>query len=420
VLKEIENAVTLVENGEVERGLSQLMELQEHASHQDKYAIAELLLKWGLLDDAKRIVDELLMLYPDEGQLYILAAEIFIDLENEEEALDILQEVNKDDPSYTQALILMADLYQVQGLDEVAEQKLLEAKKTSPQENLIDFGLGDFYLGKGDYKKSIPYFKRVLSSQEWVGETNIHLCLAEALTVSGNFEEALEHYDQGLKEKTELHALFGFAFTAFKLERYELAIAKWNELKELDPEYQSLYLYLAQAYELEGAINEAYDTAKEGLQFDQYNKELLLYCGKLALKLHHRDEAESFLREAISYDPGYMEAIDALTKLLLDEDRYEEVVDCIEHSTSFGEYDPQFEWDLGIAKKELEQFSDALNHYQSAYNSFKDNVQFLEGYGFFLLEEGRREDARQIFERIISIDPSQTHIEEEIIRLQDI
>ncbi|UTW69741.1 tetratricopeptide repeat protein [Anaerobacillus sp. HL2] len=52
----------------------------------------------------------------------------------------------------------------------------------------MQFGLGEFYLSRGDYLKSIPYYKRALPYQNELDGTNIALRLAEALSASGDFE----------------------------------------------------------------------------------------------------------------------------------------------------------------------------------------------------------------------------------------
>ncbi|OEH93439.1 tetratricopeptide repeat protein [Bacillus solimangrovi] len=419
VLTELEQAIQLVENGEVESGLQKINDIKEKANHAEKHEIAELYIKWGLLDEAKVLIDELVLLYPDEGQLYIDRAEIAIDLEEEEEALEYLLEVKEEDTAYVQALFLMADLYQMQGLDEVAEQKLLEAKKKAPNEVIVDFGLGEFYLSRGDYNKSIPYYERVLKEKEDIGNTNVHLCLAEALSTVGKFEEALEHYEKGLTNRTEIHALFGFGFSAYQIGEYGLAIAKWKELLELDQDYPSLYLYLTHAYENEEMLEEALNTAKKGLAVDELNKELLLAAGKLAIKRQIPEEAEKYLRDAVSIDPGYVEAVVTLSKFFIQQERFEDMVDLLEHVIQFGEYDPQFEWDLAFAKNELEIYSDALKHYENAYTALKNNPTFLEEYGKFMLEEGQHEKAKEAFELAVKIDGSLVHLQEELLRLED-
>ncbi|TXK89773.1 tetratricopeptide repeat protein, partial [Parageobacillus sp. SY1] len=236
------------------------------------------------------------------------------------------------------------------------------------------------------------------------------------LSLCGEFEQALPYYDEALQEKIDSRTLFGYGFTAFQAEYYRTAIEKLSELKELDPEYVPLYLYLAKAYEQEGQLEKSYEIAKEGIHVDEWNKELLLYAGKVALKLKKPDEAESWLRKAIEIDQGYIEALTTLCALLLHQERYEEVVSCLEEAMKQGEYDPQFEWDLARAKHKLEMYSDALNHYREAYTFFKDNVDFLEEYGYFLIEEGNRERAKEIFQQIVRLDPG--HIEAADILLQ--
>ena len=63
-----------------------------------------------------------------------------------------------------------------------------------------------------------------------------------------------------------------------------IAIKQFEDLKELDPDYSSLYPYLAKAYEVEGKIDEAVDALKDGLAIDQYNEQLYIHAGKLSFK----------------------------------------------------------------------------------------------------------------------------------------
>ncbi len=52
----------------------------------------------------------------------------------------------------------------------------------------------------------------------------------------------------------------------------------------MDPDYHSLYLYLAKSLEHEEQLDEAIKVAKEGIAVDEYNKDLNFYAGKLSLK----------------------------------------------------------------------------------------------------------------------------------------
>ena len=84
--------------------------------------------------------------------------------------------------------------------------------------------------------------------KKWVG-VSIHQRIAEALSGMGEFEEALPYFEKALDYQLEINTLFEYAFTAYQAGMYQMAIKKFTELKELDPEYHSLYLYLARSYE---------------------------------------------------------------------------------------------------------------------------------------------------------------------------
>ncbi|NIK15096.1 tetratricopeptide (TPR) repeat protein [Saccharococcus thermophilus] len=415
----VEEIVRLVENGEVNKALSLVPEVKKNGSDEEKYELADYLYSWGMLEEAKELLEELSLRYPDEGEIRLFLAEVYTELDEEDRALEILAQIKEDDPLFARACLLAADLYQMQGLEEVSERKLKQAYEKMPDEPIIQFALAELYFSMGQYTKSIPFYEKVREKTKEMAGTLIVERLAEALSFCGEFEQALPYYDEALKAKVDSRTLFGYGFTAFQAEYYQTAIEKLSELKELDPEYVPLYLYLAKAYEHEGKLKKSYDIAKEGIHVDEWNKELLLYAGKMALKLGKPDEAESWLKKAIEIDPGYIEALTTLCALLLHEERYEDVVSCLEGALAQGEYDPQFEWDLARAKHKLEMYSDALNHYQEAYTFFKNNVDFLEEYGYFLIEEGDRERAKEIFQQIVRLDPGHMEAANMLLQLEE-
>lgn len=415
----LNEAINLVNKGETEEGLNLLANILPTLHDEEKLHLADQYYQWGIIDQAHEIVEELHFLYPEETQVTLFLAELFLDLEKEEEAINLLNTITSDHEAYPQALLLLADLYQMQGLAEVSEQKLQEAKQLLPEEPVIDFALGEFYFHQGQYKHAIPFYKAIVKDQKSISGVSIEQRLAECLSATGEFEESLDYYKQAVIEQEELNTLFGYGFTAFQGGFYKTAIQQFSRLKEADPHFSSLYLYLAKAYEHEGLLPESLETVQEGIKVDEYNKELYLYGGKIAIKSGHIHDAENLLRETLAIDPGHIEAAITLTHIFLQEERYDDVIDLISESKRYGEEDPQFEWYLARAYHQKEEYSQALNHYQLAYNSFKDQREFLHEYGYFLLEEGRKQEAKEIFEKILLQDPSNVEIGEILLQLED-
>ncbi|WP_010284167.1 tetratricopeptide repeat protein [Bacillus timonensis] len=417
-MNRLEDALQQVEDGNVEEGLKALKKLREYSNDDEKYTIARNYYKWGFVEEAKEIIEELILRYPDEGELFVFLAEIMIDLDMEEEAIAILEQIAVDDPVYLESLVLQADLFQMQGLHEVSEQKLLLAKEKSDDEPIIDFALAELYSSHGEYGKSIPYYEKVLRESDEIAGVNVNARIAESYSTTGKFEEALPYYEEAIKKQEDSNTLFGFGVTAYQAKYYKKAIEILSRLKELDPDYSSLYLYLAKAYEEEASLEESFQTLLEGLEVESLNKELHFYAGKISMMLGDKENAEKYLRAAVGIDPGYVEATLQLSKLLLREERFEDVVDCLDNVMSYGEYDEQFEWDLAFSKNKLEQYSDALNHYRHAYTFFKETPEFLEEFGYFLMEDGKRQEAIEVFKELLKLEPMKYEIEELISELE--
>ncbi|HZG72191.1 MAG TPA: tetratricopeptide repeat protein [Chondromyces sp.] len=399
--------INSLEKGDYEQAKSHFQKVLSSSSDDEIFSLAEELYHLGFLEETQILYKQLLEKYPDEGELLVLLAEVLVEMDQEEEAMLILDNLDEEDEFYPRGLLLLADLYQMQGLYEVSEQKLLHAIKLLPDEPVVQFALAELYSEQGKFLEAIRSYEDLLKSgTKEIAGVLIHQRLAEALSAGGAFEESLEHYQAALEEKTEINTLFGYAFTAYQAGHYQTAIDKFNEVKVLDPSYHSIYLYLAKSYEHEEELESALEAVKDGLKQDEFQKELHFIGGKISLKLGKEEEAEAFLREALALDPEYSEAGLTLNKLFIHQERFEDVLEITSLLKKEGNEDPQLLWDEAKAYSHIEEYSQALNAYEEAYTFFKDNRDFLEEYGYFLVEEGRRAEAAAIFRKLLKDDPA--------------
>lgn len=153
LMGKLDQIVQLVEQGDVERALALAEQIKQNGSDEERYTLADQLFSWGLLEEAESLIHMLLTRYPDERELQLFLAEIYTEMDKEEEALELLMDIEEDDPYYVRACLLMADLYQMQGLEEVSEQKLLKAYEKMPNEPLVQFALAELYFTNGQYEK---------------------------------------------------------------------------------------------------------------------------------------------------------------------------------------------------------------------------------------------------------------------------
>lgn len=413
----IDQAIQLIEQDELKKAVSILRDYVRQASDNDLITIADLFIELGLLDDARSILEALLEDYPDESDIRLVLAEIYIDLENDERAINHLEAIDPTSEQYIASLMVAADLYQTQGLFEVAEQKLIEAKQLAPNEILIDFAQAELAFSLGKYDDALFNYRKIYQENDQIAEVDLTLRIAESLAAIGEFEEALDYYKDAEIDEPEM--LFRYGFIAYQANRMDIAIHTWEELLKRDPEYGSVYNYLAEAYQEEGLIDQGYQATQKGLEIDPLNKELLLTAATLARIIGQNDESYRLARKAVSIDPGFKAGILFLIENYRKEDDFEAIIDLLTHIIEQGEEDGYYKWELAKAYEAEETYDLALKYYQEANNDFKDDSDFLKAYGYFLVEEGMREEAIQIFTRYLSIDPSDVEIESYLARLKD-
>ena len=103
--------------------------------------LGEELIQIGFLEEAREVFDTLQERDPENEEWLLSLAEIAMENDQIDEAFDYLDRITPQSSFYPRALLISADLYQLIGIPEVSEAKLLEAQKLLPKESLIRFAL---------------------------------------------------------------------------------------------------------------------------------------------------------------------------------------------------------------------------------------------------------------------------------------
>lgn len=404
-MKDIKDAVALIETGQIDEAYELLQHTLKTASDEEKFVIVELYEEWGFLEDAIDVLEQLLDRYPTEGQLITKLAELYIELNHDEKAVHILNNITEDDPFYIHALLILADTYEREGLFEVAEQKLLEAKEIVNKEEafIIHFALAELFFTTGEANRAIYFYKKVIEQTDEINGVLIAERLAESYTIAGEFEKSLQYYNT-LTDR-DPNRLFKHGFTAYQANEFNRAIELWQETIDLDPSYHPVYYELATVYLKNNNLEAAYRTAKEGLNYDEFDKRLYYVIGKTAMQLGQVNEAKQALQEAIALDEDYKEAILLLLNIYEDEGDFEQLVQFLLDVKKLGGVDPLYDWKLAQGYNELEQYDKARTSYDEAYFHLGKDSGFLKDYGYFLIEDGEIDRGAQMLKAYIKEKP---------------
>lgn len=397
--------IRVMEEGNVEKLGTKLDAFLLDGNPDEQYELADLLAQYGYTEEAVKVLEHLQFLFPEENQLKIDQAQLYLEMDREDDALNLLTNVEKISDAYPQALLTLADYYQMIGLYEVAEQKINEALAIMPNEPLLQYAKGELLFETGRYLEAARMMEELLPHKDAIQAVDLPLKLAEIYSAGAAYEEAIPYYMEALQKEVAPDTLFHAAYASFQVQHYGTAVSHLENLLEIDPDYFSGYMLLAESYAMLEKNEEALKAITNGIARDEFEKEYYLFAGKISLKLGRVKEAESFLREAIALDPEYMDAIFTLTSLFATEERDEELIELYEELKK-----ENFEWSsmypfLAAAFNRLEIYEKAYEFYKLAYTELKDDAQFLEKYVYFLLEDGKREEAKEVVSLLKELQP---------------
>ena len=157
----IQHIITAIEEGDLQV-VNQLIErLLTDATPEEQYGVTEVLMQYGFFEEANQTLEHLQFIFPEEAQIAIDRATVLMELDKEDEALDLLLGVPADAAEYPQALLVLADYYQMQGLYEVAEKRINEALELIPSEPLLQFAKAELLFETGRFSESIRIYEEL-------------------------------------------------------------------------------------------------------------------------------------------------------------------------------------------------------------------------------------------------------------------
>ncbi|MHC5248247.1 tetratricopeptide repeat protein [Enterococcus sp. LJL90] len=404
-----EKVIQAIENEDLVLAQEHLQAALKHDEADLLAALGDELLTRGFLEEAQQIFTQLVENSPETGAFYIPLAEIAIDNNQVEEAFEYLEKVTTDDEAYPQSLLVTADLYQMLGIPEVSEAKLLEVQTYLPEEPLIDFALGELYFSNDQFGEAIARYQKLV--HQGVSEISGVLMderIGTALGMAGEFEEAIPYLEAAVAVEATDDRLFQLAFTYLQIKENQKAIHYLQQLRETNPQYQSLYLFLAEALQEEELLEEAQDVIEEGLRENPFQVDLYHFASENAFRLHDVKRSEELLLQALELGEKQEETLLTLSNLYLSEERYQEVVDTINRMEESD--NPYAEWNLAKAYEQLEDFDVARVHYEQAAHELEHEAEFLKDYGIFLRDEGNLTQAKALLQHYLHHEPGDLEV----------
>jgi len=374
------------------------------------YELATYLEGIGFYPQAKEIY---LKIVEDFPEVHLNLATIASEDGQIEEAFAYLEEIQADSDWYVSALALKADLYQMEGLTDVAREKLLEAL-TYSEDPLLILGLAELDSELENYQEAIQGYAQ-LDNRTIYEQTGIstYQRIGFAYAQLGKFETATEFLEKALELEYDDLTAFELASLYFDQEEYQKAVLYFKQLDTISPDFEGYEYGYSQALHKEHQVQEALRIAKQGLEKNPFETRLLLAASQFSYELHDASGAENYLLTAKEDAEDTEEILLRLATIYLEQERYEDILDLQSEEPE----NLLTKWMIARSYQEMDDLDTAYEHYQELAGDLKDNPEFLEHYIYLLRELGYFEEAKVNAQAYLKLVPDDVQMQELYERL---
>ena len=360
--------------------------------------LAEYLESIGYLPQAKRIYLKERTEFPEVN---INLAQIAAEDGDMDGAFLYLDAIPEESSDYLSALLVMADLYDMEGLTDVAREKLLEASYLSDNP-LVIFGLAEIEFELENYNQAIKEYAKI-DNRDILELTGVstYQRIGRAYASLGKFEAAIEFLEKSIEIEFEEHAVFELATILYDQEEYQKANLYFKQLDAMNPDFVGYEYVYSLSLNEEHETKKALRIAQQGLAKNEFDVNLLLAASRFSYELHDSSQAETYLLKAKKIAEDDDEILMRLTNLYIEEERFEEVI-----ALDREDIDSLLtKWNIAKAYQAHGDDDKSLTIYESLATDLADNPEFLQDYAYILREFGYYDRIQDVVKRYLNLVP---------------
>ncbi|WP_295803700.1 tetratricopeptide repeat protein [uncultured Microbulbifer sp.] len=386
-------------------------------NHEASLALAMVLRANKQLDQALKITRLVQEQDPALLDAPLLESHILIDMERQDEARALLENLVDLYPRESRLRLQYARLLIREDLD-LAQQQFAELVKQRPNDANLILSLALIQYETDQFDAAKPLLEKLLALEEH--ESAAHFYLGGIAAQQNRAQDAVVHYRlvrpgsdyvQAIAQGTNLLAASG----DFK----EVGI--WfDELRQRHPTQQEqFYLMQAELLSKHNQLREARDVLTAALASEDASSRVIYAHAMASEQLGDLENFELGLRKLLSRDPDNANLLNTLGyKLLSYDDRLNEAMVLIDKALSLSPDDPAIIDSMGWAHFRLGNYSEAVEYLQRALELLDDH-EIAAHLGEALWAIGQHQQAMQIWEAGLKSNPESKIIPAAMQRLQD-
>jgi len=347
----------------------------------------------------------------------LLESHILIDMGRNKEARRLLENLVSLYPKESRLRLQYARLLIREDLD-LAQQQFVELVKQRPNDANLILSLALIQYETDQFENAKPLLEKLLVLEEH--ESAAHFYLAGIAEQSNQIEQAVTHYRMVRPGGDYVQAITrGTSLLAANGNTSE-AQAWFEELRQRHPgQEEQFYLLQTELLTKHGYLKEAQALLTAALKNNDDSNRLIYAHAMTSEQLGDVENFELGLRKLLSRDPDNANLLNTLGyKLLSYDDRLDEALILITKALALSPDDPAIIDSMGWAHHRLGNHVEAVKYLQRAHELMKDH-EIAAHLGEALWAIGERQQAMQVWEQGLQTNPESKLIPEAMQRLQD-
>jgi tetratricopeptide (TPR) repeat protein len=336
--------------------------------------IVQLLVSHGKPEDAGAMLDGYLAENPEEQQLQLLRAQLYIDASEYPPALTLFEQILTQQPKQPDVLFTAAVLaLEIEALDQ-ARGYLTKLKELGQRADDVAFLFGQVEEGAGNADAALGWYAKVSGPNA----TDAAVRIARLHAAGGDVSRARDMLQQ-LRD-------------------------------QMPDETATLYMIEGEMLRDNDALQQAMSVYDQAVQGDPDNPDLRYARAMVAVALDRVDLLESDLRHILALDPEHADALNALGYTLADRtNRFDEAKALIEQALALRPDEPAIKDSMGWVLYRMGDPAAAEPYLRAALDAVFD-PEIAAHLGEVLWALDRRDEARAIWDRALKEDPEHEYL----------
>lgn len=266
------------------------------------------------LTQGKVNLSEAISMNPNFGKAVLLLSELELRQGDVNRALPRLLSFADKNPEIPQASLLLAEAFRKSGNRNAARNVYVNLMNKYPEEAQMPLLLARLTLQEGNTNEARNLLQKALE----LAPDNIEAVseVVDLETTAGNFQSALQIVRERMEENPQ-NAFFPFLAGRIFVLMKDSSAAETNFLKaiEVQPQFTSPYLALAQLYAQSGREEDALQILTLGIQQAPENESMRMQRGMIFEGMGEWDKAADDYARATELDPNFGPALNNLAYL---------------------------------------------------------------------------------------------------------